>query len=125
MFCFHKKKKKNNNLVWVIIGIVVGVAAAAVGGYFLFTKVLKDKLCKKNCECAEECCDEPCEEIAAEASVEEVVEAVKSQPEYLSRKERERNEKENHPGFDLCSDDSGAGLCRLCQECGRTHRAYH
>lgn len=60
MFCFHKKKKKNNT-VFVIIGIVIGVAAAAVGGYFLFTKVLKDKFCKKKaCEVSEECCD--CEE---------------------------------------------------------------
>ena len=62
MFCFHKKKKKKNTAL-VIIGIVIGVAAAAVGGYFLFTKVLKDKLCKKKpVECAEECCD--CDETA-------------------------------------------------------------
>ena len=61
MFCFHKKKKKKNTAL-IIIGIVIGVAAAAVGGYFLFTKFLKDKLCKKNCECAEECGD--CEETA-------------------------------------------------------------
>ena len=81
MFCF-RKKKKNTAKIFVILGIVIGVAAAAVGGYFLFTKVLKDKLCKKNaCECAEECCDEvadetceACEEIAE--AVEEAVEAV-------------------------------------------------
>ncbi len=76
MFCFHKKKKKDYK-IFIIIGIVIGVAAAAVGGYFLFTKVLKDKLFKKKdeeaCEAAEECC-ECCEE-AAEV-VEEIVEAV-------------------------------------------------
>ena len=63
MFCFHKKKKKKNTAL-VIIGIVIGMAAAVVGGYFLFTKFLKDKLCKKDaCDCgiADECCD--CEEI--------------------------------------------------------------
>ena len=76
MFCFHKKKKKNTNTIWIIVGVVVGVAAAAVGGYFLFTKVLKDKLCKKKtCECVEECCDEACEAVAEEV-VEEVAEAV-------------------------------------------------
>lgn len=75
MFCFHKKKKKDYK-IFVIIGIVIGVAAAAVGGYFLFTKVLKDKLIKKKdeaCEAAEECCD--CIEETVEAA-EEVVEAV-------------------------------------------------
>ena len=73
MFCFHKKKKKKNTAL-VIIGIVIGVAAAVVGGYFLFTKFLKDKLCfcKKNeeeCECepVEECCC-CCEETNAEAA---------------------------------------------------------
>ena len=62
---------------WIIIGIVVGVAAAAVGGYFLFTKVLKDKLCKKNV-CEDEACEEICEEAAevAEETVEEAVEAI-------------------------------------------------
>lgn len=75
MFRFHKKKKKDYK-IFVIIGIVIGVAAAAVGGYFLFTKVLKDKLIKKKdeaCEAAEECCD--CIEETVEAA-EEVVEAV-------------------------------------------------
>jgi hypothetical protein len=73
MFCFHKKKKDYTK-VFVILGIVIGVAAAAVGGYFLFTKVLKDKLCKKKCcEAADECCD--CEEIVDE-TCEAVVEAV-------------------------------------------------
>ena len=73
MFCFHKKKKTKNTAL-VIIGIVIGVAAAAVGGYFLFTKFLKGKLCKKNqceceCECepVEECCC-CCEETATEAA---------------------------------------------------------
>ena len=60
------------------LGIVIGVAAAAVGGYFLFTKFLKDKLCKKKacdqiadeaCDCCEETCD-ACEEI------EEIIEDV-------------------------------------------------
>ena len=64
MFCFHKKKK-NTGKIFMIIGIIIGAAAAAVGAYFLFTKVLKDKLCKKNtCEEIEECCD--CEEIPEE-----------------------------------------------------------
>lgn len=78
MFCFHKKKK-NYAKIFMIIGIVIGAAAAAVGAYFLFTKVLKDKLCKKkDCEEIEECCD--CEEIAEEICeeiadvVEEIVE---------------------------------------------------
>ena len=73
MFCFHKKKKKKN-VALVVIGIVIGVAAAAVGGYFLFTKVLKDKFFAKKaeaCDCADECCD--CE-IAADT--EETVEAI-------------------------------------------------
>ena len=65
MFCFHKKKK-NNAKIFVIIGIIIGAAAAAAGAYFLFTKVLKDKLCKKNCEEIEECGDCECEEIAEE-----------------------------------------------------------
>ena len=73
MFCFHKKKKKNINTLWIIIGIVVGVAAAAVGGYFLFTKVLKDKLCKKQV-CEAEACEEICEETAE--AVEETVEVI-------------------------------------------------
>ena len=69
MFCF-RKKKKNTAKVFMILGIVIGVAAAVVGGYFLFTKFLKDKLCKKcaceeiedeACDCAEETCD-ACEE---------------------------------------------------------------
>ncbi len=72
MFCFHKKKK-NNTKIFVIIGIIIGAVAAAVGAYFLFTKVLKDKLCKKNCEAVEECCD--CEEIADEIC-EEIAEVV-------------------------------------------------
>ena len=80
MFCFHKKKKDTTK-IFVILGIIIGAAAAAVGAYFLFTKVLKDKLCKKNaCEEIEECCDceeipeEICEEIAEAAQ--EIVEAV-------------------------------------------------
>ena len=76
MFCFHKKKKKKNNTALIIIGIVIGVAAAAVGGYFLFTKVLKDKIFKKKvveCGVAEECCD--CE-TAEEAIVEDAPEAI-------------------------------------------------
>ena len=76
MFCFHKKKKKDYK-IFVIIGIVIGVAAAAVGGYFLFTKVLKDKLLKKKdeaCEEIEECCECECDE-AVEA-VEEIAEAI-------------------------------------------------
>ena len=77
MFCF-RKKKKNTAKIFVILGIVIGVAAAAVGGYFLFTKFLKDKLCKKKacdqiadeaCDCCEETCD-ACEEI------EEIIEDV-------------------------------------------------
>ena len=75
MFCF-RKKKKNYAKIFVIIGIVIGAAAAAVGAYFLFTKVLKDKLCKKNaCEEIEECCDCDCEEIAEEIC-EEIAEVV-------------------------------------------------
>ena len=75
MFCFHKKKKDNTK-IFVIIGIIVGAAAAAVGAYFLFTKVLKDKIFKKKvveCEVAEECCD--CE-TAEEAIVEDAPEAI-------------------------------------------------
>ena len=75
MFCFHKKKKKDYK-IFVIIGIVIGVAAAAVGGYFLFTKVLKDKIFKKKvveCEVAEECC--ACETVE-EAIVEDAPEAI-------------------------------------------------
>lgn len=74
MCCFHKKKKKSCNTLWVILGIIVGVAAAAVGGYFLFTKVLKDKLCKKKkCECVEGTCEEVCEE-TCEGACEEACE---------------------------------------------------
>ena len=69
MFCF-RKKKKNYAKIFMIIGIVIGAAAAAVGAYFLFTKVLKDKLCKKNA--CEEIADDICEEIAE--VVEEIVE---------------------------------------------------
>ena len=72
MFCFHTKKK-NTGKIFMIIGIIIGAAAAAVGAYFLFTKVLKDKLCKKNCECAEECCD--CETVE-ETVVEDATEAI-------------------------------------------------
>ena len=78
MFCFHKKKKDYTK-IFVIIGIVIGAAAAAVGAYFLFTKVLKDKLCKKKtCEEIEECCDCDCEEIADEIcdACEEIAEVV-------------------------------------------------
>ena len=83
MFCFHKKKK-NTEKIFVILGIIIGAAAAAVGAYFLFTKVLKDKLGKKKvceAEACEEIADETCEaceEIAeaVEEVVEEVVEAV-------------------------------------------------
>ena len=70
MFCFHKKKKKKNTALF-IIGIVVGVAAAVVGGYFLFTKVLKDKLFPKKdeeCEGVDACCCCGCEETAADAA---------------------------------------------------------
>ena len=76
MFCFHKKKKKDTAKIFMIIGIFIGAAAAVVGAYFLFTKVLKDKLCKKcACEEIEECCD--CEEICEETAeaADEVVEA--------------------------------------------------
>lgn len=79
MFCFHKKKKDTTK-IFVILGIIIGAAAAAVGAYFLFTKVLKDKFCKKACEEVEECCDceeipeEICEEIAEAAQ--EIVETV-------------------------------------------------
>ena len=78
MFCFHKKKK-NTGKILAIIGIFIAAAAATVGAYFLFTKVLKDKLfTKKACEELDECCDceeipeEICEEIAEAA--EEIVE---------------------------------------------------
>ncbi len=65
MLCFHKKKKKNTALM--VIAIIVGALAAAAGAYFLFTKVLKGKLCKKNdCEDAIECDDCDCEETADE-----------------------------------------------------------
>ena len=69
MFCFHKKKKKKNTALF-IFGIVVGVAAAVVGAYFLFTKVLKDKLFPKKedeCEGGDECCC-GCDETAADAA---------------------------------------------------------
>lgn len=75
MFCFHKKKKKNKNTALLIIGIVIGVAAAAVGGYFLFTKVLKDKIFKKKvveCEAAEEITEECCDCETAEETTEAV-----------------------------------------------------
>ena len=77
MFCFHKKKKKNKNTALLIIGIVIGVAAAAVGGYFLFTKVLKDKIFKKKvveCEVAEEITEECCDCETAEKTAEAVEE---------------------------------------------------
>ena len=69
MFCF-RKKKKNTAKVLAFLGIMIGVATAVIGGYFLFTKFLKGKLCKKctceeveaeACDCAEETCD-ACEE---------------------------------------------------------------
>ena len=66
MFCFHKKKKKKN-VALVILGIVIGVAAAVVGAYFLFTKVLKDKLFPRKedeCEGGDECCCCGCDETA-------------------------------------------------------------
>ena len=69
MFCFHKKKKKKNTALF-IFGIVIGVAAAVVGAYFLFTKVLKGKLFAKKtdeCECDDECCC-CCEETAADTA---------------------------------------------------------
>ena len=64
MFCF-RKKKKNTGKILAIIGIFMAAAAATVGAYFLFTKVLKGKLCKK-CTCDTidgDCCDCDCEEI--------------------------------------------------------------
>ena len=83
MFCY-RKKKKNTGKILAIIGIFVAAAAATVGAYFLFTKVLKGKLfAKKACEEIEECNDdeiveelpeEACEETAETAEV-EVVEA--------------------------------------------------
>ena len=52
-----------------MLGIVIGVAAAVVGGYFLFTKVLKNKLFAKKadeCACDDECCcdedDDECDD---------------------------------------------------------------
>lgn len=78
MFCC-RKKKKNTAKVLAFLGIMIGVAAAVIGGYFLFTKFLKGKLCKKcacgeveseACDCAEETCD-ACEETE---TVEEIVE---------------------------------------------------
>lgn len=63
MLCFHKKKKKSNALM--IVAIVVTAVAAAAGAYVLFTKVLKDKICKKKCADGAIECD--CEEIADEA----------------------------------------------------------
>lgn len=78
MFCFHKKKKDNTK-IFMIIGIVIGAAAAAVGAYFLFTKVLKGKLCKKKaCGEIDECCDGVCEEIVDDVcdACEEIAEAV-------------------------------------------------
>ncbi len=75
MFCFRKKKKKNTALM--VIAIVISVLAAAAGAYFLFTKVLKGKLCKKKAVEAD-CCDCDCEEIVDEACecAEELVDAV-------------------------------------------------
>ena len=70
MFCFHKKKKKKNTALF-IFGIVIGVAAAVVGAYFLFTKVLKDKLFPKKedeCEGGDECCCCGCEETPADTA---------------------------------------------------------
>ena len=85
MFCF-RKKKKNTGKILAIIGIFVAAAAATVGAYFLFTKVLKGKLfAKKACEDIEECCDEEivvelpedvCEEIAEAVEAEEAAEVV-------------------------------------------------
>ena len=71
MFCCRKKKKSTAKVL-AFLGIMIGVAAALIGGYFLFTKFLKGKLCKKcaceeveaeaeACDCAEETCD-ACEE---------------------------------------------------------------
>ena len=85
MFCFRKKKKSAGKIL-AIIGIFIAAAAATVGAYFLFTKVLKGKLfAKKACEDVEECIDEEiveelpedvCEEIAEAVEAEEVVEVV-------------------------------------------------
>ena len=80
MFCF-RKKKKNTAKILAIIGIFIAAAAAAVGAYFLFTKVLKGKLfAKKACEEPEECIDveempeELCEEVAETVEATEVAE---------------------------------------------------
>lgn len=51
---FHKKKKKNHALM--VVAIVFASLAAVAGAYVLFTKVLKDKLCKKKtCNCGPDC----------------------------------------------------------------------
>ncbi len=47
--CFYKKKKKSHHGL-MVLAIIVAVAAAAAGAYVLFTKVLKDKFCKKKVE---------------------------------------------------------------------------
>ena len=71
MFCFHKKKKKKN-ATFFVIGIVIGVAAAVVGGYYLFNKFLKDKICKKNeFEADEEIYEDTVEETSIEVVSEE------------------------------------------------------
>ncbi len=64
MFCFHKKKK--NHTALKVIAIVVGVLAAAAGAYVLFTKVLKDKICRKKAAADDCLCDCDCEEIVDE-----------------------------------------------------------
>lgn len=85
MFCFRKKKKSAGKIL-AIIGIFIAAAAATVGAYFLFTKVLKGKLfAKKACEEIEECCDceelieelpeDTCEDACEEAAEVEAVEA--------------------------------------------------
>ena len=84
MFCF-RKKKKNTGKILAIIGIFVAAAAATVGAYFLFTKVLKGKLfAKKACEEIEECGDEEIveelpEEVCEETAETEEVEVVEAE----------------------------------------------
>ena len=85
MFCFQKKKK-NTAKILAILGIFVAAAAATVGAYFLFTKVLKGKFFVKKayeaddeCNDAEELSEDVCDEIAEAAEAveaEEVVEIV-------------------------------------------------
>ncbi len=77
--CFCRKKKKNHALM--IIAIVVASLAAAAGAYVLFTKVLKDKLFKKNAVEDADACDEIADEIAEDEVLDTAEEMVADEEE--------------------------------------------